>query len=43
MNKKTVYHYPDFVSKVEIKGGANKRYWLKLTINEKQNENILII
>jgi hypothetical protein len=41
--KKPTYQYPDFVSKVEIKTGHQKRYWLSLEIDEKKSDGIVVI
>ena len=41
--KKPTYKYPDFVSKVELKSGQGKRYWLKLEIDKNKSERITII
>lgn len=41
--KKPVYKYPDFVSKVKLKSGNGKRYWLNLKIDENKTDGITII
>ncbi len=41
--KKPVYKYPDFVKKVELEKADDKRFWLKLLINESKSESIIVI
>jgi len=40
---KPVYKYPDFVQKVELEKTDNKRFWLKLTIDETKKDSIVVI
>jgi len=41
--KKPVYKYPEFVQSVELKKTDDKRFWLKLTIDETKKESIVVI
>jgi hypothetical protein len=41
--KKPTYKYPDFVSKVELKSGNGKRYWLNLEIDKNKLDRITVI
>ena len=41
--KKPVYKHPKFVTKTEAKRTEDKRYWLKLTIDENKKESIIVI
>jgi len=41
--KKPVYNYPNFVKKVELEKTKDKRFWLKLTIDESKRETIIVI
>jgi hypothetical protein len=41
--KKPTYQYPDFVSKVELRTGHKKRYWLSLEIDKGKSDGIVVI
>ena len=41
--RKPVYHHPEFVTKTEDKRVPEKRFWLKLTIDESKKENLVVI
>lgn len=41
--RKPVYKYPSFVQDVELEKTDNKRFWLKLLIDESKSESIIII
>lgn len=41
--KKPVYRYPDFVKKIELDKTHNKRFWLKLLIDESKTESIAVV
>lgn len=41
--KKPVYKYPSFVKKVELDKTDNKRFWLKLLIDQSKTESIIVI
>tara|TARA_R110002033_G_scaffold148633_1_gene185724 strand:- start:95 stop:655 length:561 start_codon:yes stop_codon:yes gene_type:complete len=41
--KKPIYKYPDFVTKVDLKCVAGKRYWLNLKIDDTKKERIIVI
>lgn len=41
--KKPVYRHPEFVTKTEDKRVPEKRYWLKLTIDESSEGKIVVI
>jgi hypothetical protein len=41
--RKPVYRHPNFVTKTEAKRTEDKRYWLKLTINENKKESLIVI
>lgn len=41
--KKPVYIYPDFVKKIELDKTDNKRFWLKLLIDDSKTESIVVV
>ncbi|MBT8184060.1 MAG: DUF1643 domain-containing protein [Eudoraea sp.] len=41
--RKPVYQYPDFVKDIRLKKNNDKRYWLRLIIDQKKTEGILVI
>ncbi len=41
--RKPVYHHPDFVTEVDMKGDNEKRYWLKLTFDPGERNSIIVI
>lgn len=41
--RKPVYRHPEFVTKTKDKRVPDKRFWLKLTIDENKKENIVVI
>ena len=41
--KKPVYRYPNFVQNVELEKTDDKRFWLKLQIDESKKESIVVI
>lgn len=41
--RKPVYRHPEFVTKTADKRVPEKRFWLKLTIDESKKENIVVI
>jgi len=41
--KTPVYKYPDFVQNVELEKTDDKRFWLKLTIDETKKNSIVVI
>lgn len=41
--KKPVYKYPDFVQNIELEKTDEKRFWLKLRIDESKSESIVVI
>lgn len=41
--KKPVYIYPNFVKKIELNKTDNKRFWLKLLIDESKTESIIVV
>jgi hypothetical protein len=42
-HKSPVYRYPDFIKSKKLKTHENKRYWLKLVIDEQKEESIVVI
>jgi len=40
---KPVYKYPSFIKKVELENTDNKRFWLKLLIDETKKDSIVVI
>lgn len=41
--RKPVYRHPEFVTKTEDKRVPEKRFWLKLTIDESKSKNLVVI
>lgn len=41
--KEPVYKYPGFVQNVELEKTVDKRFWLKLTIDETKKESIVVV
>jgi len=41
--KKPIYKYPSFVKNVELEKTDDKRFWLKLTIDETKKDSIVVI